>query len=156
MHPKSRKIARISAKIDFPQPRKLVFFSLGFQTAVKFPGSILQLPTAQSGFQVGELGQQKVEFVARLEIRTLVTMIQPSSHSANANGAVLMAPALLATGTLRVALEPLQGLAQFLEAKTFFAGETMNPPVAPEAAQVFLKPGDRVQKPGIAQLAIVT
>jgi len=142
--------------VAFPHPRKLLFFSLCFQTAVKFPGSILKLPAAQSGFQVGELGQQKVEFIAGLEIRALVTMFHPPGLGAAANGAILMTPAILAARTLRVALEPFQALAQFRETKPFFPGETMEPPVAPEASQVFLEPGNRVQKRGVAQLAIVT
>jgi len=144
----------MSANGDFPPPRKLFFRSLGFQA--NFLSPVLKLPTVQSGFQVRKVGQQKVEFVARLEIRTLVTLVQPPVQGAKANGAILAAPATLATGTLRVGPEPFQALAKFREAKTLFAGETMKPPVGPEAAQVFLEPGDRVQKGGIAQLAIVT
>jgi hypothetical protein len=154
--PKSRRITSRNVNAVLPRPRKLFFFSLGFQTAVKFPGSILNLLAAQSGFQVGELGQQKVEFIARLEIRALVTVVQPPVQGAAANGAILMAPAILAARTLRMGLEPFQALAQFRKTKNFFPGKTMEPPVAPEAAQVFLEPGNRVQKGGVAQLAIVT
>jgi hypothetical protein len=146
----------MSVNAAFPRPRKLFFFSLGFQTAVKFPGSILKLLAAQSRFQVGELGQQKVEFVTRLEIRALVTVVQPPGLGAAANGAILMAPAILAARALRVGLEPFQALAQLRKTKNFFSGKTMEPPVAPEAAQVFLEPGNRVQKGGVAQLTIVT
>jgi hypothetical protein len=138
------------------RPGKLFFFALGFQAAVEFPGPVLELPPAQSGFQVGELDQQKVEFVARLEIRALVAMIHPPGQGAAADGAILMAPAILAARTVRVGLEPFQALAHFLEAETLFPGETMEPPVAPEASQVFLELGDRGQKRGVAQLAIVT
>jgi hypothetical protein len=134
----------------------LFFHSPGFQVAVKFLSPVFKLPTVQSILKVGKLGQQKVEFVTRLEIRTLVTLVQAPAQGAKANGAIIMAPTLLATGTLRMGLEPFQAFAKFCETKTLFAGETMQPPVGPEAAQVFLEPGDRVQKAGIAQLAIVT
>jgi hypothetical protein len=146
----------MSVNVSFSRPRNLFFFSLGFQTAVKFPGSILKLLAPQSGFQVGELSQQKVEFVARLEIRALVTGVQPPLQGAAANRAILMAPAVLAARTLRVGLEPFQALPQLRKTKNFFSGKTMEPPVAPEAAQVFLEPGNRVQKGRVAQLAIVT
>jgi hypothetical protein len=106
---------------------------------VKFLGVVLKLPAPQSGFQVRKLGEQKVEFVARLEIRTLVTMVQPPVQGATANGTILIAPAALATGTLRVGPKPFQAFAKLREAKTLFARETMEPPVSPEAAQVFLE-----------------
>ena len=128
---------------------------LGFQAAMEFPGALLQLPAAQPVLEVRKLAQQEVEFFAGREIRTQIALVHPPVQGAAANGAVLMAPAVLATRTLRVGPEPCQALAQFWEAEHFFAGETMKPPVGPEAAQVFLEPGHRVQKGGIAKLAIV-
>jgi hypothetical protein len=154
--PKSRKTAYQPATGDFMRSGNLFSRSLAFQMPVKFPGLVFKLPPPQPGFQVGKLRQQKVEFVAGLEVRTLIALLYTPLRGAPSDGAILLAPAFLATRTHRVVLKPIEALAHFREAEPFVARKTVNPPVAPETAQVFLEPGDRGQKRGIAQLAIVT
>ena len=83
-------------------------------------------------------------------------MVEPPGLGADPDGAILQPRPFLTAGTFRVGQKPLQPLPELRQAKTLRPGETVEPDVGPDLFQVGLKPGDRFQETGVAQLAIIT
>jgi hypothetical protein len=83
---------------------------LPLQSPVIFSGLELQLAAEQIDLHIGELHQEEVEFVARLQVRALITVFQPPGPGAQPDGAVLQSPAFFAAGALSVGQKPRQSL----------------------------------------------
>ena len=80
------------------------------QPPVIFTGLELQMPAEQIDLHIGELHQEEIEFVAGLQVRALITVLQSPAPGAQADGAVLQTPAFFAAGALGVGQKPRQSL----------------------------------------------
>jgi hypothetical protein len=119
------------------------------------PGLKLQLAAAQVDLHIRELDQEKVVFVAGLQVRALITVLQIPALGADSDGTVTQALPVFAAGALPVGQKPLQPFPEFRQIETLRSREAVNPDIGPDLVQVPFQSGNRLQQPRVAQLAII-